>query len=174
MVGDRYMAVEGSWYAVQTQAGKEQLAVSHLERQGFETLLPQLWRSVRRSRKSVNVLKPMFPGYVFVKVDMQRMRWRAIDSTIGVSKLVRFGEKPAALPESLVQNLHKSIGDDGAIEFNQDLREGESIRVMSGAFSDWLGRVVEMTDADRVKVLFGMMTRKVEVTLPKQQLARAV
>lgn len=168
------MAIESSWFAVQTQAAKEQLAVCHLNRQGFETLLPQLWRSVRRSRKSVNVLKPMFPGYVFVKIDVQRMRWRAIDSTVGVSKLVRFGEKPAAVPEDLIQNLHTSIGVDGAVAFNQDLREGDSIRVMSGAFSDWLGRVIEMTDADRVKVLFGMMTRQVEVTLPKHQLARAV
>ena len=174
MMGDRYMAIEGSWYAVQTQAGKEQLAVSHLERQGFDTLFPQLWRSVRRSRKSVNVLKPMFPGYVFVKVDTQRMRWRAIDSTVGVSKLVRFGEKPAALPENLIQNLTKCIGEDGAIAFDHDLREGDPIRVMSGAFSDWLGRGIEMTDAGRVKVLFGMMTRQVEVTLPKHQLARAV
>ncbi|RIJ20478.1 transcriptional activator RfaH [Henriciella barbarensis] len=168
------MAIEGSWFAVQTQAAKEQLAVSHLNRQGFETLLPQLWRSVRRSRKSVNVLKPMFPGYVFVKIDMQRMRWRAIDSTVGVSKLIRFGEKPAALPEDLIQNLQTSIGDDGAVTFDHNLREGDQIRVMSGAFSDWLGRVIEMADADRVKVLFGMMTRQVEVTLPKHHLARAV
>jgi len=167
------MLNDSSWFVVQTQAGKERLAAAHLGRQGFETLFPQLWRSVRRSRKSVNVLKPMFPGYVFVNVDMERMRWRAINSTVGVSKLVRFGEKPAALPLELIQTLSSNIGEDGAVVFDYDLKQGDHIRVMSGAFSDWLGRIIEMTDTDRVKVLFGMMTRQVEVTLPKHQLARA-
>ncbi|QYJ00045.1 transcriptional activator RfaH [Thalassovita mediterranea] len=169
------MSVNAShtWFAAQTLAGKENLAVSHLNRQGFETTCPQLWRTVRHARQTRRVLRPIFPGYVFVNVDMQRMRWRAIDSTVGVSRIVRFGDRPAALPTDLVENFKAQTGEDGAIEFEDTLGVGDEIRVMSGAFQDWIGRIVDLPDNDRVKVLLGMMTRHVEVTLPRKQLAKA-
>ena len=164
---------QSTWFAAQTLSGKEALATSHLDRQGFETACPQLWRTVTHARKTRRVLRPIFPGYVFVNVDMRRMRWRAIDSTIGVARLVRFGDRPAALPAGMVENFIAQTSDDGGIEFEERLAVGDNIRVMSGAFEDWVGKIVSLPDSDRVKVLLGMMTRHVEVTLPKQQLVRA-
>lgn len=165
---------QNTWFAAQTLSGKEILATSHLDRQGFKAVCPQLWRTVRHARATSRVLRPIFPGYVFVNVDTQRMRWRAIDSTIGVARLVRFGDRPAALPPGMVENFIAQTSDDGALEFEERLAVGDNIRVMSGAFEDWVGSIIDLPDSDRVKVLLDMMTRHVEVTLPKQQLVRAL
>ena len=164
--------VNGSWFAAQTIAGKESVAMSHLHRQGFETSCPRVWRTIRHARRTSRALRPVFPSYVFVKVDMERMRWRVIDSTIGVSRIVRFGGRPAALPFALIESFKVQTDGDGAISFAETLSAGDDVRVMGGAFADWIGRVIELPDSDRVKVLFEMMTRHVEVTLPKRQIVK--
>ena len=87
----------GRWFAVQTKPRKERLALQHLENQGFRTYCP-LYRAIRRiGRRSMSVLEPMFASYVFVHLGPPRRQWRAINGTIGVSRIVSFGPEHAAL-----------------------------------------------------------------------------
>ena len=62
--------------------------------------------------KFVNVLRPLFPGYVFVAVDPAQHRWRPILSTIGIRTLVRFGDRLGVLPPRFVESL-RSYETDG-------------------------------------------------------------
>ncbi len=72
------------WYAVRTQPNQEARAEHQLQRQGFATFLPRIGKSVRHARKLRQVRAPLFPGYLFVQLDLTRDRWRAVNSTYGV------------------------------------------------------------------------------------------
>ena len=65
-----------NWYAVQTLPNRENLAVSHLERQGFDVWLPRIERIIRHARQTKRVWRPLFPGYLFINLDLEKARWR--------------------------------------------------------------------------------------------------
>ena len=161
------------WYVVQTQAGKEDLACEHLRRQGFETFLPRLRaRKAMRRGKYKTVLRPLFPGYVFVSFDAATVRWQAINSTIGVLRLVGFGEGPARLEPGLVERLDE-LSADGYVTFRDELQPADRVRILSGPFDDWIGQVVHLSEGNRAIVLLQMASRGVKIEIARDSLMKA-
>ena len=78
------------WYLIQFKPNSHRLAERNLQRQGFETFLPMQKITRRKASRFVSDLKPLFPGYMFVRVSSDLAPWRTINSTIGVSQLVSF------------------------------------------------------------------------------------
>ena len=74
------------WYVVHTRPHRERRAEANLLRQGNRAWLPQMERSRRHARRIETVRMPLFPGYLFVSLDMARDAWRAIDGTFGVRR----------------------------------------------------------------------------------------
>ena len=61
-----------SWLLVATKPRSEFVARQHLERQGFEVCLPQIRLRKRKQGVWQQVTEPMFPGYVFVGLEMDK------------------------------------------------------------------------------------------------------
>lgn len=160
------------WGAVQTKANREDLAMLQLTRQGFECWFPRVTKTVRTGRKSSLKLKPLFPGYVFVEIDPSR-RWAAIENTIGVLRLIKSGTVPAALPEGFVEELQTRTDRNGAVLFDDALNKGDTVRLVSGAFDNWFGRVLELPDNDRVTLLLKMVGRDVPLTVLRGHVVKA-
>jgi len=75
-------ANSSSWYAVKIRQSSERIAVANLERQGFRSFLPVHLKTVRHARQFRTVRAPLFPGYLFVFLDLARDRWRAVNGTL--------------------------------------------------------------------------------------------
>ena len=155
-----------SWFAVQTHGGKEALAMTNLRRQGYEAWCPMMSKQVRRGRRTETVLRPLFPRYIFVSLDLSVQRWKPVDSTFGVSKLLKIGDAPAPLPAGLVARLIDLTNEAGAIDFSDHLQPGDQVKVISGSFDDWIGEVVRLPEQNRVILLLQMAGRAVPVSLP--------
>src|SRR5688572_18745613 len=82
------------WFAVQTLHRRESGAQLQLEAQGFAVFLPQITRTVRHARQLRTVRTPLFPSYAFVRLDVERDRWRSINGTYGVARLVIADGRP--------------------------------------------------------------------------------
>src|SRR5690348_8016 len=93
------------WYVVQSQPNAEHRIVPHLQRQGFGTYLPRYLKKRRHARRVDMVAAPLFPRYLFVRVDIGRDRWRSILSTFGVSRLLCNGEVPAPISDQFIASL---------------------------------------------------------------------
>jgi transcriptional antiterminator RfaH len=80
------MSIELSsrWSVAQAHPHAEAKASLHLRRQGFEIYLPRYRESRRHVRRVETFAAPLFPGYVFVAIDMATQRWLSIQPTIGV------------------------------------------------------------------------------------------
>jgi transcriptional antiterminator RfaH len=147
------------WYVVQTHARKEPLAAANLQRQGFGLYFPQICRIVHHARRVREVQRPLFPGYLFVALDLARDRWRPVRSTFGVRSIIMDGNRPRAVPAGLVESMIASAG----IGCRPDLAVGDQVRFLSGPFADRLGRLLEMDDAGRVRVLLEILGAEREV-----------
>ena len=162
----------GCWYAVQTKGGQEALAQRNLARQDFEVFCPTFQKQVRHARKVTTRSKALFPGYLFVLMDLSRQEWFSINNTYGVLGLVAFGNRPAQLPPGFVERMRSLSGTDGALSLSAGISAGDRVRVISGAFDNWIGEVVELPDQQRVTLLIDMISRKVPMTLDRNQLTR--
>ncbi|MBM3560768.1 MAG: transcriptional activator RfaH [Alphaproteobacteria bacterium] len=164
-----------TWFVVHTQPNTERRAVVNLRRQGFETYLPRFRKRRRHARRVDTVLAPLFPGYLFVRFDPERTRWRSINGTFSVRYLVCFGDRPAPLDDDFVAALMAREDEHGAIELNtQRLSRGDAVRIVDGAFADHIASFEEMGDRERVFLLLELLGRTVRVQVPLIYLAEAV
>jgi transcriptional antiterminator RfaH len=163
------------WFVVRTHPHAENLAASHLRRQGFETYLPRYRKRRRHARRAETVAAPMFPGYLFVTFDSKEGQWRPIRSTIGVAGLICIGDRPTPLPAAVIDGLRAREGEAGLIELaaKPDFVTGDKIKIEDGAFADCHGLFQDMTDGERVTVLLDILGRKVRVALDADLVAAA-
>lgn len=162
------------WYVAQTQTHAEERARLNLQRQGFRTYLPRYHRERRHARRRDVVRAPLFPGYIFVQFDIDAAPWRSINGTFGVARLICHGERPAAVPEGIVEELAARENHEGLIPLQpRRFKKGESLRIVSGALADCLGLFEAMADRDRVILLLDLLGRKVRVQAPREAVSSA-
>ena len=154
------------WFVAQTHAHAEHKAAEHLARQGYLTYLPRYRKRRRHARRVDEVAAPLFPRYLFI-ADAAAQRWRAIQSTIGISRLVCSGDAPAAVGSDVVDALRAREDERGFVrlDIGPRFRQGDSVRVVDGAFAACLGLFESMTDGERVAILLDLLGRKVRVVL---------
>ena len=168
-------AVGARWYVAQTQVNGEMKATQNLLRQGYEVYLPRYLKRRRHARKVDFTAKPLFPRYLFVAVDIATQRWRAIQSTQGVSRLICNGDDPAPVPHGVLAALKAREDEKGFVrmEARPAFSSGDRVRVLAGAFMDFAAQFEGMADRDRVAILLDMLGRKVRVHLDADMVAAA-
>jgi transcriptional antiterminator RfaH len=147
----------------------------HLGRQGFDVYVPRYLKQRRHARRIEKVAAPLFPGYLFVAIELATQRWLSIDSTIGVARLVRHGDRPAPVPRPVIDALMSRHDFDGFVRLERRPRfaPGDKIRVVGGAFCDCLGLYEGMSARERVTILLELLGRKVLVVLDSESVEAA-
>ena len=156
------------WYVVYTHARSEQTALANLHRQGFSAYLPRHLKRRRHARRIDWVPSPLFPRYLFVEMDIERTRWHAINSTIGVIRLFSQGYLPTSVPMGVVEDIQAREDEDGIVVLNtaDSFKKGDMVRVMTGALCDHVGLFGGAGDNERVLVMLNLLGRQVKVHLP--------
>ena len=162
------------WYLIQFKPNSYRLAERNLHRQGFETFLPMQKITRRKASRFVSDLKPLFPGYMFVRVNSDLAPWRTINSTIGVSKLVSFEGKPKPLPLQLISGLMLRCDALGTLLSPKSLNEGDSVEMLTGPFANFNATVDTIDPEQRIWVLLDFMGQKtrMQVTADQLQIAK--
>lgn len=164
-----------SWVVANTHPHKEHVALDNLERQGFLAYCPRVHRRVRHARRLQQVLRPLFPGYVFIRLDPETEQWRSIDSTLGIRNLVRFGDRPGTIPREFVTGLQETE-KDGAVAIPR-AREyydvGEKVRLREGPFEGLIATVLAVAESERITVLMDMLCRSVRVRVSLDEVVPA-
>ena len=149
---------------INTHPHKEAAVVAHLVRQGYAPYCPKLLRRVAHARQVKEVLRPMFPGYLFVSLDCALQAWSPISSTFGVRRIVKFGDRPALLDGMFIDALKGREINGSIIRPPNPYKVGETVKFVDGAFEGIVAQIIELKDADRVVVLLDMLQRAVPMT----------
>lgn len=120
-------------------------------------------------------LSPYFRGYVFTALDLERERWRSINGTIGVMRLVAFGSEgyPAPLPSGFVERLQQMSDTEGGSGGGAELRAGDEVRIVEGPFDRLCGVLERASNEDRVTVLLSLLGKETRVQLRRGVLIAA-
>jgi transcriptional antiterminator RfaH len=161
------------WYLVHTQPNNERRAELHLGAQGFRTHFPTIQKTVRHARQLRTVRAPLFPRYIFLILDLGRDRWLSVRSTCGVASLFSCDGYPVPVPEGVVETLIENTDEANMTLFSRGLTPGQSVRILSGPFVDFVGTLERLDDAGRVRVLLEMMGTAVPVALRRTAICPA-
>jgi transcriptional antiterminator RfaH len=163
-----------AWCVVNTLPHQEARAERNLLRQGFRAWLPVLRRVRRHARRQDMVRAPVFPGYLFVELDLEREAWSPINSTYGVRQLLAHDARPDTLPERFVVDLRNTIGEDGICALSRGcdgLRPGARVRIAWGPFANSIATILDLAPKERVLLLLDLLGGKVKMTMSRLALA---
>jgi len=162
-----------SWYLVYTKPRQEEVAQTNLVRQGYGVYLPHVREARKRQGRRIMVVEPLFPRYLFIRLDTHTDNWGPIRSTLGVASLVRFGQEPARVPTELVDFLRTREDGEGLHEWaEQEFLSGDRVRVAEGALLGYGGILLARTSRERVVVLLDILGRQVRTKITVTQLER--
>ena len=170
---DRALPGGSRWFAVHSLPHREAGAQRQLENQGFRTFLPRCLKARRHARKLETVLAPIFPRYLFVVLDLDRDRWRSVNGTFGVARLVMMaGDRPQPAPRGVVEALIALTDGRGVLRFDGGgrLAVGQKVRILAGAFAEQIGLLQRLDGNGRVRLLLDIMGGRIGVTLPSAAL----
>ena len=161
------------WYVVNTYAGHENRVKENLEKR-LETMgiSDNLFRIVVaeevqievKNEKSKEVVKNIFPGYLFVEMIMTDEAWYVVRNTPGVTGFIGSsggGAKPIPVKQAEIEKILRRIGQsDKVVEV--DFTVGDNVKILSGPFSGMEGKIESMNDATQIAtvliILFGRET----------------
>ncbi len=156
-----------AWYAVQTKPQQERRAQKNLINQGYECVLPQCQRE--RLRRGVRTLhdEPLFPRYLFTRLDSVSMNWAPIRSTRGVIGLVCFGGVAAAIPAGVVEALmQRNVPKENLFS------AGDHVIITAGPFAG-LECIFEQDDGvTRAVILLEFMSKQQRLSMPVGKIRR--
>ncbi len=168
------VGISGPWFLVQLKPNGLATARRNLERQGFPLFCPMQPATRKRGARFVQTWQPLFPGYLFVAFRPDSAPWRAINSTYGVARLVRFGtDAPAPVPQGLIQGLWMRCDEEGRLLPPDVLAPGDEVRILSGPFADFVTTVERISPDQRVWVLLDLLGRPTRVAVSRESVQKA-
>lgn len=154
------------WYVLRTKPRSEKIVANGLERDGFASYCPNV-RTPKPNAEST--LTPLYPGYIFLRIEMETEGADLTSDRDGVLSWLRFGDTIPWVPDEVVANIRQQvrmINRDGGVW--RHFRPGDRVRVDSGKLES-LAEVIEesvATQGGQVRVLLDFMGRTVPAQVP--------
>ncbi len=163
-----------AWYVLRSKPNKEDFFSNQLLTHRIETFYPCIRvKTVNpRSRK----IRPYFPGYLFVHIDLDQVSTSLLHWMPGSGGLVTFGGIPASVSDALIAVIRRKVDENNDITSQplMGLMKGDKIEITSGPF---VGQEAIFdnckTGSERVRVLINILRgRQFSVDMPIEQISR--
>lgn len=160
------------WYALHSKPNKEDAVWEQLRLRAIETFYPRLYaRPINpRARK----VKPFFPGYLFVRVDLEQVGTSIFEWMPFANGLVQFGGVPAHVPDPLIAAVQSRLDEINVAggEVLYKVKPGDQVEIKNGAFAGYEAIFDQrLNGGERVRVLLQMLSnRQIPVELHISQI----
>ncbi|MBL1379003.1 transcription/translation regulatory transformer protein RfaH [Zobellella iuensis] len=148
------------WYLAHCRPREESRALQNLNNQDIEAFYPFVEAQKIVRGKQVSRTEALFPGYIFVRVDLELTSSTTISSTRGIRNLVRFGTLPCVVPSELVYELMCRSDSDELREKLSDIPKcGDRVQISEGPFTG-LEAIYQEADGDARAILLLTLLQK--------------
>jgi transcription elongation factor/antiterminator RfaH len=162
-----------AWYVLHTRSRFENVVYGGLYKKEVEVFLPKIKvRSKRRDRRLM-IQVPLFPGYLFVRSDLNPYHHLEILKTVGAVRLIGARGKPVPVPDDTVESLKIMVAGDQTVVTGRRLRQGDRVLVVSGPFAGVVGTFVRYRGKGRVVVNIEALGQHAGVDVDEDDVERA-
>lgn len=157
------------WRALQVRSSLETRAFETLKQKGLDVFLPTYARRRRWSDRWKLVQSPLFPGYVFCRLNRETRP--QVLATPGLICIVSFGTEFATVDETEINSIRAVCNSDLPYGPYPFLQEGRKVRVTSGPLRGAEGTVLRLKSKVRLVVGITLLQRAVAVELDRELVA---
>jgi len=160
------------WYAVHTKPRQEDVAEATLHELGLPTFNPKLKeRKIVRGMRQ-EVIKPLFPGYIFSKFRCDTFL-RAVKYARGVRRVVGAGDMPTPVDEEIIGIIHSRMKNGYVVIEPPKLEPGDQVVVEEGPLRGFVGIFErEMKGSERVVILLNTIKYQARVVIERAGLRK--
>ena len=162
------------WYVLRSKPNKEMILWRELSARSLECFYPRLY--VRPVDSRSRTVRPYFPGYLFLKVELENVGISAFQWMPFSSGLLAFDGAPATVPPHLVEAIRRHVDEINAAGGAQiaGLQRGETVVIQGGPFEGHEAIFdARLPGRERVRVLLKLLQRRaVPVELPAHQIQK--
>lgn len=177
------MALE--WYAIQTYSGSEQAVKRGIENLVKECRIGDRLQEIvvptediiNVSKKSKNKIstQSLYPGYVFIKVDLDTALWHMIQSLPKVSRFIGESKKPTPLGEADINHILEKLKNRAAPKPKISFDTGEVVRIVEGPFANFTATVEEYDiEHGKLKLNVSIFGRNTPIEIMYSQVEKIV
>jgi len=157
------------WFAIRVKSRCEKVVSAIARNKGFEEFLPLYECRQRWSDRSKAVEFPLFPGYVFCRLNPQhRMPLLTIP---GVLQFVGIGKTPVPIDDEEIIAIQSAVKSGLSAEPWPFLEAGQRVRLEDGPLAGMEGFLVEVRKRFRVVVSVTLLKRSVAVEIDREWVA---
>jgi transcription antitermination factor NusG len=159
------------WHAIYVKSRTEKKVGELLQQNGVETYVPLIKTMRQWSDRKKMVELPLMNGYVFVHI--QASEKDAVAKTKGIVNFVRSEGKIAIIRDVEINRLKQLIELGYQLEaeaITKTYKEGDKVKISSGALKGLEGYVVESKENRLIEVLLESIGQCIRVKLPKELL----
>ena len=149
-----------NWFLLQTKPNAHIMACENLRRQGFDVFLPLITKTKKKNGKFLDIKIPLFPGYLFIGTSIDRIPWKSVNGTRGVSAAVTLDGVYRPVNRDIIEGLLCRCGDDGVIQRMNDIVPGDRVKIERGPFAEFICTVDNIQDNRRAWVLIDLLQQK--------------
>lgn len=158
------------WFLLQTKPHESNRAELNLVRQAIQTFNP---KQKITSKNGTSRLVPLFAGYLFASFSPRKVSYTTVSSTFGVSRLITNGYNlEMGLPKALINGLIERCDENSVLKPPDKLEPGESIRILTGPFSNYIATVENLSTPERVRVFIDLMGRSARAEISVSEVER--
>jgi transcriptional antiterminator NusG len=141
-----------SWYVLHTKSRFENVVNEGLIKKSMEVFLPKVQVRSRRRDRKVMIRVPLFPGYLFVKTNLDPGEHLEIVKTAGVVRIIGNKEGPISVPSDTIDSLKIMVKGDNTVTTGTRFRKGDRVIVVYGPFTGVIGTFARYRGKGRVIV----------------------
>ena len=136
MTGDK---LTHAWYALHTKSRFENVVNEGLAKKTLEVFLPKITVKSRRRDRNKMIRVPLFPGYVFVKTDLNPHEHIEILKTTGAVRLIGSARGPVPIADATLDSLKIIVSTEGEVITGTRFKKGDRVMVIRGPFAGVTG-----------------------------------
>jgi transcriptional antiterminator RfaH len=159
-----------SWIVARNKPNQDKIALINLERQNFEFFQPKFKTILRARNKFKEVIKPVFPGYIFVAINLEEKNWHKINNTRGISSIIVFGNEIPLVRCELIKELQHLFSLNNDPKTADRLRVGMNAEITNGPFAQLTGKIDEINANQRIWILLDVLGTQTRVSINKLNL----
>lgn len=164
-----------AWHALWTRSHCEQLVYDQLFRQGHRTFLPMVNRWLLRRGERQLVREPMFPGYLFARLAMDKHAYLDVIRIRGVVRVLgdRW-DRLATIPDDEMAAVERLAATEQTLKPFPYLIEGQRVRITRGPLSGLEGIFIKAKPRQQLVVLsVHLLRRSVAVVVEDHEVVPA-
>jgi len=164
-----------NWYVLHLKVNHENVAEKYLNGTAIENFIPRYSvKSRRKDRNRALVKRPLFPGYVFVRLNLQSENKTKTLRSPGAVKFVGFEASSASVvPDKVVESLKILVQDGSAVKPHPYLDAGRRVNIIDGPFRGASGFLDRKGRKNRLVVTLELLGRSVSVPVEEEDVELA-